>query len=65
MAVSSNKHVYILSSKLHSAAEFCIENMVVFPFFGIVVGLAVQMQDFVFFDFIFLPDLTLRPDMLL
>lgn len=61
MAVSSNKHVDILSSKLHSAAESCVEN--IFAFFGIFVGLAVQMQDFVFFDFIFLPDLTLRPDM--
>lgn len=30
MAVSSDKHVYILSSKLHSAAEVCMENTVVF-----------------------------------
>lgn len=33
MAVSTDEHVYILSSKLHSAAEFCMENLVVFPLF--------------------------------
>lgn len=33
VAVSSNKRVYIFSSKLHSAAELRIENMVVFPLF--------------------------------
>lgn len=33
MALSSNKHVDVFPSKLHSAAEFCMENMIVFPLF--------------------------------